>query len=151
VEARAVDTADTRLLSSPAIGEGKIAFVYADDIWIADPDGTNTRRVTAHPGEERNPAFSPDGRLLAFTAAYDGNDDVYVVPAAGGEPRRLPWHPGADVVRGFTPDGKVLFSSPRGVFTGRHSQLFTVGAAGGVPDRLPVPTADMGAVSPDGK
>ena len=41
IGARALDTADTRLLATPAITEGKIAFVYADDIWVADADGTN--------------------------------------------------------------------------------------------------------------
>ena len=60
--ARAVDTTDTRLLSSPAMSEGKIAFVYADDIWVANADGTGARRLTSHPGEEQNPSFSPDGK-----------------------------------------------------------------------------------------
>ena len=77
--------------------------------------------------------------------------DVYVVPVEGGEPRRLTWHPGEDIVRGFTPDGKVLFTSQRAVFTRRHSQFFTVGVDGGVPQALPIPSGDMGAISPDGK
>ena len=55
--ALALDTGDTRLLSTPAITEGKIAFAYADDIWVADADGRNPRRVTSHPGEEQNPYF----------------------------------------------------------------------------------------------
>ncbi|MFI5459249.1 MAG: PDZ domain-containing protein [Isosphaerales bacterium] len=149
--ARALDTADTRLLSTPAITEGKIAFVYADDIWVAGSDGSNPRRLTSHPGEERNPYFAPDGKHIAFSASYDGNVDVYVIPTEGGEPSRLTWHPGEDVVRGFTPDGKVLFSSQRAVFTRRHAQFFTLGVTGGVPQTVPVPTADMGAISPDGK
>jgi len=149
--ALARDTSDTRLLSTPAITQGRIAFVYADDIWVAGPDGSNPRRVTSHPGEERNPYFAPDGKHIAFTASYDGNVDVYVIPTDGGEPVRLTWHPGDDIVRGFTPDGKVMFSSQRAVFTGRHSQFFTIGVTGGVPQPVPVPTADMGAISPDGK
>ena len=88
---------------------------------------------------------------IAFTASYDGNVDVYVIPAEGGEPTRLTWHPGEDIVRGFTPAGKVLFSSQREVFSRRHAQFFTVDPAGGVPERLPVPTGDKGALSPDGK
>jgi tricorn protease len=149
--ARALDTSDTRLLATPAIAEGKIAFAYADDIWVADTDGTNPRRLTSHPGEERNPYFAPDGKHIAFTASYDGNVDVYVIPSAGGEPTRPTWHPGEDIVRGFTPDGQVLFSSQREVFSRRHSQFFTVGVGGGVPRRLPIPSGDMGAISPDGK
>jgi tricorn protease len=147
----AVDTLDTRLLATPAITEGKIAFAYGDDIWVANSDGTSPRRLTSHPGEEKNPVFSPDGKHIAFTGIYDGNDDVYVIPTAGGAPTRLTWHPGPDLVRGFAPDGKVLFTSPRAVFSRRHTQLFKVDISGGVPERLPVPTADKGAVSPDGK
>ena len=147
----ALDTTDTRLLSTPAITEGKIAFVYAGDIWVADSGGANSRRVTSHPGEEESPYFSPDGKYVAFTANYDGNVEVYVIPIQGGEPTRLTWHPGEDIVRGFTPGGKVLFSSQRAVFSRRHAQFYTVGIAGGAPDRLPIPTGDKGAISPDGK
>ncbi len=147
---QAVDTSDTRLLASPAITEGKIAFVYGDDIWVAGADGTGARRLRAHPGQERSPYFAPDGKHLAFTAEFDGNVDVYVVPVEGGEPKRLTWHPGDDIVRGFTADGKILFSSQRAVFSSRHSQFFTIGVNGGVPQALHVPTGDMGAISPDG-
>ena len=147
----AVDTSDTRLLSSPAITEGKIAFVYADDIWVANADGTGARRLTSHPGEEQNPHFAPDGKHIAFTASYDGNVDVYVVPVEGGEPKRLTWHPGDDIVRGFTPDGKVLFTSQRAVFTGGIRSSSRSASRGAFPQPLPVPTGDMGAISPDGK
>ncbi|APW61894.1 S41 family peptidase [Paludisphaera borealis] len=146
----AVDPGDARLLSSPAITAGKIAFVYADDVWTADADGSRPRRLTSHPGEESRPKFSPDGKTVAFTASYDGNLDVYSIPVDGGEPTRLTWHPGDDVVRGFTPEGDVLFTSQRSVFSRRHSQFFTVPAKGGVPKQLPIPSGDMGAISPDG-
>lgn len=142
---------DARLLSAPAIAKGKIAFLYGGDVWIAQADGSNPKRLTSHPGDETAPSFSPDGTLVAFSAAYDGNVDVYVIPVDGGEPRRLTWHPGDDVARGFTPDGKVLFSSQRAVFSRRHSRLYKVDPKGGVPEVLPVPTADKGAISPDGR
>ncbi len=79
------DLHDTRLLSDPAVSERHVAFVYADDLWIADLDGRNVRRLTSDPGAESHPVFSPDGQALAFTGQYDGNTDVYVVPVAGGE------------------------------------------------------------------
>ncbi len=72
-------------------------------------------------------------------------------PAEGGEPARLTWHPGEDIVRGFTPRGEVIFSSQRSVFSRRHSQFFVIDTTGGVPKRLPVPTGDKAAISPDGK
>jgi tricorn protease len=149
--ARAVDTADTSFLHEPDIGAERIVFVYADDLWTAKPDGSDVRRLTAHPGSESNPHFSPDGRSIAFTGSYDGNVDAFIIPASGGEPTRLTAHPGEDVVRGFAPDGSVLFASQRQVFTGRFAQFFTVGTAGGFPKRLPVPNGDRAAYSPDGK
>ena len=131
--AAAIDTTDTRMLSQPALSARQLAFIYAGDLYVCDLDGHNVGRLTSDEGIERSPAFSPDGTQLAFSAEYDGNVDVYVVPVTGGVPRRLTWHPGADVVQGFTPDGtQVLFTSPRAVFTGRYTQLFTVPVKGGV-------------------
>lgn len=125
--AQGVDINDTKLLAQPAISKTHIAFIYAGDLWVADLDGKNVRRLTADEGGEANPVFSPDGALIAFTAQYDGNVDVYVMPVVGGVPTRLTWHPGPDIVQGFTPDGSaVLFISARAVFTGRYTQLFTV-------------------------
>ena len=146
------DIHDTRLLSEPAVGARQIAFIYAGDLWTCDLDGKNVKRLTSDVGLESSPAFSPDGNWIAFSAQYEGNTDAYVVSADGGVPRRLTWHPGPDVVQGFTPDGKsVLFTSPRNVFTGRFTQLFTVPLEGGAEERLPIPNANRAAFSPDGK
>src|SRR5436190_20089739 len=104
------DPNDTRLLHMPAIGPKAIAFVYGEDLWVADRDGKNPRRLTTDVGVESNPVFSPDGAIIAFSAQYDGNTDVYTIPAEGGTPTRLTYHPSSDSVRGFSPDGKtVLF------------------------------------------
>jgi tricorn protease len=145
-------TRDTRLLAQPATNGTHVAFVYADDLWVARADGTDVRRLTTDDGIESNPAFSPDGKLLAFSAQYDGNTDVFVVPAEGGVPKRLTWHPGADTVQGFTADGKkVLFTSGRASFTGAFQQLYTVPVEGGVEDQVPVPYANQATYSPDGQ
>ncbi len=150
--ASAVDVRDTRLVADPAVGGGKLAFVYAGDVWIAARAGGAARRLTAQPGEEFGPRFSPDGALVAFSATWDGNTDVYVVSSAGGVPRRLTWHPADDLVQGFTPDGaSVLFASNRGVSNWRHDRFYTVPVDGGVPVRLPVPHGSKGALSPDGR
>lgn len=139
------------LLQMPALSQSHIAFVYAGDLWRVARDGGEAVRLTTGVGIESNPVFSPDGKTLAFTAQYDGNVDVYVVPAAGGVPKRVTYHPGADMVQGWTPDGKrILFASSRTAAT-RSQELFTIGVEGGLPERIPLPNAAEGSLSPDGK
>lgn len=148
----AADPTDTRMLSDPSISANHIAFVYAEDLWVANRDGSNPRRLTVDKGIESNPVFSPDGKTIAFNASYDGNADVYVVSVDGGVPTRLTWHPSPDNVCDFTPDGKsVLFVSPRDAFSNRYQAMFTVPVKGGMATRLDIPNASNGAYSPDGK
>ncbi|MEO5947017.1 MAG: PDZ domain-containing protein [Chitinophagaceae bacterium] len=148
----AIDPVDTRMLAQPAISSSHIAFVYAEDIWIANKDGSNPRRLTIDEGFESNPVFSPDGKTIAFNGEYDGNTDVFTIPVEGGIPTRLTWHPSPDIVREFTPDGKsVLFLSPRNAFTNRYAQLYTVPVSGGMPVQLSIPNAGWATYSPDGK
>ncbi|HXI02835.1 MAG TPA: PDZ domain-containing protein [Candidatus Saccharimonadales bacterium] len=143
--------ADTRLLQMPDIGKSNIVFVYAGDIWVADRDGSNPRRLTVHPAQETEPRLSPDGRWIAFTGNYDGNPDVYVVPIDGGQPRRLTFHPGVDHAIGWSPDGtKVLFDSSRDLTYERGGAMFLVSTKGGFPERLPMPYAWDAHFSPDG-
>jgi len=150
--APAVDIHDTQMLADPTVSNDNVAFIYAEDLWVADRSGGTARRLTTHEGTESNPSFSPDGAWIAFTGHYDGNDDVYLIPVEGGSPTRLTWHPGTDTVRGFTPDGSaVLFVSGRESHTGRFGQFYTVPVDGGWPTRLPLPSAFKGSHSPDGR
>ena len=152
----AEDPGGTRLLTQPAINESGIVFAYAGDLYWVGRKGGEARRLTTSPGTERDPHFSPDGRWILFTGHYGGAADVFMMPAEGGEPRRLTWHPGVDEACGFTPDGRtILFTSNRDTPFGRDSaplrQFFTMPAAGGFPERLPVPTTRRGSYSEDGK
>ena len=147
----AQNTTDTRLLWQPTISKNAIAFIYAEDLWVANRDGSYPRRITVSDGTESNPIFSPDGSMIAFTGQYDGNTDVFVVPTAGGVPKRLTWHPGADLVRDFSPDGKkILFASQRNSFTNRYYQLFTVDISSGAEVQLPIPNAFWASYNADG-
>ena len=144
--ARAMDLADTRLVADPATSGRLVAFAYANDLWVADADGSGVRRLTAHPGVESGPRFSPDGTLVAFTGQYEGNTDVYVVPAAGGVPKRLTYHPGDDVALGFTPDGRRC-SSPRRARSTRAATRSSspCRSTGGFPDPAADPEREQGA------
>ena len=139
------------LLRKPALSRTQIVFSYAGDLWSVPRDGGEARRLTAGPGEETDPVFSPDGSMIAFTGEYDGNVDVFVMPAAGGVPRRLTYHPGRDSAVGWTPDGKrVLFVSARAV-ANDGARLYTLPVeGGGLPEELPLPIALEGSYSADG-
>jgi tricorn protease len=145
--------AQTRMLRSPTVSKTQIAFAYANNIWTVDRAGGTARRLTSFQGATENPKFSPDGKLIAFSATYAGNQDVYVVPAEGGEPKRLTWHPGADVVQGWTPDGKnIVFQSTRATWAPTAAPRFwTVPVDGGPEVAMPIPRAFMGKISPDGR
>ena len=141
----------TRLLRTPSVDGANIVFAYASDLWIVRRDGGEARRLTSSPGIESWPRLSPDGRTVAFTAEYAGNKDVYTVPVAGGEPVRLTAHPGADLVRGWSPDGaRILFLSSRDMAPVSVPRLWSIAAAGGVPERQPLSRAASAQLSPDG-
>jgi len=143
---------NARLMQMPAVSKTQIAFVYAGDIWIVPKTGGAAVRLSSPRGAESFPRFSPDGTQLAFSGNYDGNGDVYVMPVAGGEPRRITHHGASDRLLGWYPDGQaLLFASQMLSFTERASQLFKVPAGGGLPEKLPVPYGEFGAISPDGK
>jgi tricorn protease len=61
------------LLRFPTVSKTQIVFNYGGDLWIVSRDGGDARRLTSDTGEETDPAFSPDGSMIAFTGEYDGN------------------------------------------------------------------------------
>lgn len=139
------------LMQKPTLSKTHIAFSYAGDLWLVAREGGEARLLTSGEGTKTDPVFSPDGSMIAFSGDYDGNVDVYVMPSAGGVPRRLTHHPAVDEVVGWSSDGKsVLFRSTRNSYS-RFNRLFTVSLEGGLPHELPLPTAEFGAFSPDGK
>jgi tricorn protease len=142
----------TMLLRQPTISNDHIVFVYANDLWIVGKDGGDARRLTSNEGQESQPHFSPDGKLIAFTAQYDGNTDVYIIPVEGGQPQRLTWHPGVDNVTGWTPDGAaILFASARESVPTKESKIFKISKNGGMEEALAIPRAVAGEISEDGK
>jgi len=143
---------DARMMRQPDVSATQVVFVYAGDIWLAPKAGGQALRLSSPPGEESFPKFSPDGTQIAFSARYDGNADIYVIPVSGGVPRRVTYHGSDDRVVDWYPDGKsLLFASSRTSPKDRFSQLYRVAATGGLPERLPIPYGEFGAISADGK
>jgi tricorn protease len=150
-ETQASANKETLLLRSPSISDEKICFTYASDIWISGKDGTHPRQLTTHPGLERHPHFSPDGKWIAFTGEYEGNPDVYIIPSEGGTPKRLTFHPGYDILRGWKNNNTIVFASTRQSNSGRYSRLSEIASTGGFPTVLSLPEAHQGSFSEDGR
>lgn len=124
------------------------------DLWLHDLSrGTNTR-LTFDPGDDLNPAWSPDGKRIAFTSSRKGARDIYIMDASGtrepelivqsGEPKNL---------EQWTPDGKyILYNAPQR--DKPNPDVYAIPLEG---DRKPIPILvtpvqeDMAAVSPNGK
>jgi Tol biopolymer transport system component len=122
------------------------------DIFVKNAAGGSVVNLTSdHPGEDREPAFSPDGSLLAFRSDRGGGG-LFVVETQGGVPRRLTTF-GHDP--GFFPDGRLLVFATTATRTpyarlGARSALHTVDTATGATTLLHEGDAMQPAVSPDG-
>jgi tricorn protease len=122
------------------------------------------RKLTADPGYEIFPRFSPDGKWIAFTGQYDGNTEVFIIPSQGGEPKRLTYTAtlGRDdisdrmgpnnIVMAWTPDSKhIIYRSRKKTFNSFIGQLYKVSVDGGLSEELPLSTGGFCSYSPDGE
>ena len=111
------------------------------DVFVVEARaGAKPRALTTSPGSDGSPAFSPDGKSIAYVQGGDSKDiwyatnNVAVIAVSGGTPRVLT--PNVDRnIRSpqFTPDGtKVLFLLEEG----GNVHLASVPAGGGPIDRL---------------
>jgi tricorn protease len=146
------DAKEVKLARHPDYHNGKIAFSYMGDIWLASEDGANPQRLTVHTGRDVFPRFSPDGQWIAFSSNRQGGYEVFIMPAAGGTPKQLTWHSASDMVVGWTRDSKkVIFSSSRGLLYPGITNLYEVPIDGGLEQPLPTDWGYWGSYSPDGK
>jgi tricorn protease len=137
-------------LRHPALHGDTIVFVCDDDLWEVGANGGVARRLTAGLSEPATPAYSPDGRLLAFVSRDEQHPEVYLMPAAGGPARRMTWL-GPDVlVRGFTPQGHILFVTTHGQPFFRNYRAHTLDPDGGMPALLPYGQVNHLAYGPGG-
>jgi Tol biopolymer transport system component len=106
-------------------------------IYVMNADGSGVRQLTSGDNYDSNPAFSPDGRRIAFDRAVGNNRtfDVYSVGADGSGLRQLTEGSSSDYEPTFTPDGRrIVFVSNRDS-DGRHdrSAIYAMAADGSGP------------------
>lgn len=88
-----------------------IAFQAVGHLWVQDGENGSPRRVTPTSFDELEyaPAWSPDGRTLAFVTWDDtGRGHVWKAPGAGGAPIRLTKDAGDYVDPVWSPDGRSI-------------------------------------------
>jgi len=77
------------------------------NIWIVSTAGGDPIQVSQG-GRDNSPAWSADGKTLAFLSARDGNSQVYLLSMEGGEAKKLTQlSTGADLFH-WSPDGKTI-------------------------------------------
>lgn len=134
----------------PHVSQGKLVFSYHGDIWIANENGSNPQRLTAHVARDTFPRLSPDGRWVAFTSDRFGNADVFLVPATGGEPKQLTFATGNDTVLNWAPDGKAILITTSSGTSPWRSPLALVPIDGSLPRPLDMDGGVQGMIKQDG-
>ena len=92
----------------------EIAFSKGPDIFLADANGTNQRKLATAPGELSSMRFAPDGSRLRFTVAntQSNSSAIWEVAASGKDPRPLfpDWHsPHQECCGAWSPDARWYF------------------------------------------
>lgn len=86
-----------------------IAFSLLDQIWLMPSGGGDATPLTdavRDTAQDRQPAFSPDGKWIAFRGDRPGGSGLWLISASGGEPRQLT--EGEDLWPTWSPDGRSI-------------------------------------------
>ncbi len=141
------------LIIAPSLNSdgSAIAFSYQGDIWTADVDGDNAKRLTIHEGYETFPQWSADDAQIAFSSDRYGNHDVFTMSTSGGTPNRLTYHSAADHLSSWSADGQIIFGTRRlYAQVEREWEVYSASPVGGTPMRAMDALGFDAVSSPDG-
>jgi Tol biopolymer transport system component len=100
---------------APDRSQGYVWPIYpAYDVFSANLDGSELKRLTKSPGYDAEGTISPDGKKIVFTSMRSGDLDIYTMNADGGGTKRLTSEKGYDGGPFFSWDGKTV------VYRGYH-------------------------------
>lgn len=130
----------------------QLAFVSGSgsdaDIYLVKSNGKEVTRLTATPGADVNPTWSPDGSKIAFSGDRNGNRDIYVMDADGTNVVRLTTDSAGDYYPSWSTTGRIAFVSERD----GNAEIYVMDTDGSNQSRLTTdPALDSDpAWSPDG-
>ena len=129
----------------------KIVFVSNEggnaDIWMADPDGSNRKQLTANGAQNFSPVVSADGRYVVFSSWRDGKKNLWRMNLDGSNPVRLTSGL-SDSYPSVSADGRwVVYTTQDGV----KPALWKISMDGGTPVQVTDHVATIATVSPDGR
>ena len=91
------EAVDTACPPPPDRAKGYIWGVYPSyDIYLANADGSNKKRITTAPGYDAEGTWCHKGGKIIFTSVRDGDLDLYEMDENGGNVKRLTSTPGYD-------------------------------------------------------
>jgi Tol biopolymer transport system component len=129
-----------------------LAVDLQGSIWTVQAAGGTLTRITDVFGDARQPAWSPDGRWIAYFAYRDGGYDLWASSPDGREQKKLTWGAFDDREPAWSHDGtRIAFSSDRGNPLGSDYNIWILDMQSGELRRLTSePSEDfMPAWSPD--
>ncbi len=90
----------------------KWEYKYVNQIWIVNTDGVSAPKQLTTKESSSQPAFSPDGKQIAFVRVVDGKAQLFLLALDGGEAVQLTrFKYGAGNPK-WSPDGKqILFAA----------------------------------------
>lgn len=139
---RVADLIYEKLTGIPGIFATRIAYVTARRgagrgsfrLIVADADGENPRTVAESADPIMSPAWSPDGRKLAYVSFENRRSEIFVQELRSGARQRVSARPGVNGAPAWSPDGRrlaVSLSRPDG-----NLDVYTIDIAAQLPTRL---------------
>lgn len=134
-------------ISAIQTGRGRPATFH---LVVANADGSEPREVAASSEPLMTPAWSPDGRRLAYVGYDNGRSAIFIIDLASGERRKLVEERGINSSPAWSPDGTRLAAT---LSLGRNPDIYVIDLATGGKRRL---TSDAAIEtettwSPDGR